>query len=115
VGTCLSAPDPQEKRFAAYIEGLANAAGYEGRRAPLNRIGGSGLETFVELVPHPRRWHFLSTTNPTNCDCLIPAPTLGTAASYTLALRWKLTRFLEHPDLELGNDMAENSMRPDAS
>jgi hypothetical protein len=30
----------------------------------LNRIGGRVLETFVELVPHPRRWLLLSTTNP---------------------------------------------------
>src|SRR6195256_2446649 len=30
-----SAPLPQEKRFAAYIEGLANAAGHEDRHAPL--------------------------------------------------------------------------------
>src|ERR1700704_5012044 len=30
-----SAPLPQEKRFAAYIEGLANAAGHQDRHAPL--------------------------------------------------------------------------------
>jgi SRSO17 transposase len=35
VGTRLSAPGPQEKRFAAYIAGLANAAGHEDRQAPL--------------------------------------------------------------------------------
>jgi SRSO17 transposase len=35
VGSRLSAPGPQEKRFAAYIEGLANAAGHEDRHAPL--------------------------------------------------------------------------------
>jgi SRSO17 transposase len=35
VGTRLSAPGPQEKRFAAYIEGLAIAAGHEDRQAPL--------------------------------------------------------------------------------
>jgi SRSO17 transposase len=35
VGTRLSAPGPQERRFAAYIEGLANAAGHEDRHAPL--------------------------------------------------------------------------------
>ena len=28
-------PGPQERRFAAYIEGLANAAGHEDRHAPL--------------------------------------------------------------------------------
>jgi SRSO17 transposase len=35
VGTRLSAPGPQEKRFAAYIEGLATAAGHEDRHGPL--------------------------------------------------------------------------------
>jgi len=35
VSARLSAPGPQEKRFAAYIEGLATAAGHEDRHAPL--------------------------------------------------------------------------------
>ena len=35
MGTRLSAPGPQEKRFAAYIEGLATAAGHEDRQTPL--------------------------------------------------------------------------------
>jgi SRSO17 transposase len=35
VGARLSAPGPQEKRFAAYIEGLATAAGHQDRHAPL--------------------------------------------------------------------------------
>jgi SRSO17 transposase len=35
VGTRRSAPGPQEKRFAAYIEGLATAAGHEDRHTPL--------------------------------------------------------------------------------
>ena len=35
MGSRLSAPGPQEKRFAAYIEGLASAAGHEDRHAPL--------------------------------------------------------------------------------
>ena len=35
MGTRLSAPGPQERRFAAYIEGLATAAGHADRRAPL--------------------------------------------------------------------------------
>ncbi|MGH9436985.1 MAG: IS66 family transposase, partial [Terriglobia bacterium] len=36
----------------------------------------------------------------------------GKAAGYTLALWCKLTRFLEYPELELSNNLAENSMRP---
>jgi len=35
VGTRLSTPGPQEKRFAAYIDGLAQAAEHEDRHAPL--------------------------------------------------------------------------------
>jgi transposase len=42
----------------------------------------------------------------------LPASALGKAASYTLALWGKLTRSLEHPELELSTNLAENSMRP---
>jgi transposase len=42
----------------------------------------------------------------------LPASALGKACHYTLALWTKLTRFLEHPELELSNNLAENSMRP---
>ncbi len=35
MGSRLSAPGPQEKRFAAYVDGLATAAGHEDRHAPL--------------------------------------------------------------------------------
>jgi SRSO17 transposase len=35
VGSRLSAPGPQEKRFAAYIEGLATTAGHQDRQTPL--------------------------------------------------------------------------------
>ena len=35
MGTRLSAPGPLERRFAAYIEGLATAAGHEDRHEPL--------------------------------------------------------------------------------
>jgi transposase len=41
----------------------------------------------------------------------LPSSALGKAASYTLSLWHKLTRFLEHPALELSNNLAENSMR----
>ena len=42
----------------------------------------------------------------------LPASTLGKACHYTLALWTKLTRFLEHAELELSTNLAENSMRP---
>jgi SRSO17 transposase len=35
MGSRLSAPGPREKRFAAYVEGLANAAGHADRHTPL--------------------------------------------------------------------------------
>ena len=43
---------------------------------------------------------------------VLPASALGKAVSYTLSLWEKLTKFLEHPELELSNNSAENSMRP---
>lgn len=42
----------------------------------------------------------------------LPAGALSKACNYTLALWGKLTRFLEYPELELSNNLAENSMRP---
>lgn len=42
----------------------------------------------------------------------LPASALTKACNYTLTLWEKLTRFLEYPELELSNNMAENSMRP---
>lgn len=42
----------------------------------------------------------------------LPSSALGKAANYTLSLWRKLTRFLEYPELELSNNLAENSMRP---
>ena len=42
----------------------------------------------------------------------LPASALGKAARYTLALWPKLIRFLDYPELELSNNLAENSMRP---
>jgi hypothetical protein len=43
---------------------------------------------------------------------VLPRSLAGKAARYTLALWNKLTLFLEHPVLELSNNLAENSMRP---
>ena len=42
----------------------------------------------------------------------LPKSTAGQAANYTLSLWSKLTLFLKHPELELSNNLAENSMRP---
>jgi transposase len=42
----------------------------------------------------------------------LPKSAVGKAANYTLALWNKLTRFLKYSELELSNNLAENSMRP---
>ena len=42
----------------------------------------------------------------------LPASSLAKACNYTLTLWEKLIRFLEYPELELSNNLAENSMRP---
>jgi len=41
----------------------------------------------------------------------LPASKLGGAIAYTLGLWERLTRFLDYPELELSNNLAENSMR----
>jgi transposase len=43
---------------------------------------------------------------------VLPSGALGKAVAYALSLWHKLTRFLEHPELELSTNVAENSMRP---
>jgi hypothetical protein len=42
----------------------------------------------------------------------LPSSALSKACQYTITLWRKLTRFLEYPELELSNNLAENSMRP---
>ena len=53
------------------------------------------------------REHILATSK-----TVLPKSAVGKACSYTLVLWNKLTRFLEYPQLELSNNLAENSMRP---
>ena len=43
---------------------------------------------------------------------VLPASALGKAVNYTLSLWHKLILFLGYPELELSNNIAENSMRP---
>ena len=53
------------------------------------------------------RKHILATR-----ETVLPDSAVGKACSHTLGLWEKLTRFLEHPQLELSNNQTENSMRP---
>ena len=43
---------------------------------------------------------------------VLPKSAVGQACSYTLAIWNRLIRFLDHPQLELSTNLAENSMRP---
>src|SRR5580704_10495770 len=43
---------------------------------------------------------------------VLPKSAAGQASSYALAIWTRLTRFLDYPELELSNNLAENSMRP---
>jgi hypothetical protein len=43
---------------------------------------------------------------------VLPSSPLGKASAYTLRLWDRLMRFLDYPELELSNNLAENSMRP---
>jgi transposase len=46
---------------------------------------------------------------------VLPKSASGKACGYTLALWKRLKRFLDYPELELSNNLAENSMRPIAT
>ncbi len=43
---------------------------------------------------------------------LLPKSKLGQAVDYTLGQWIRLKQFLKHPEIELSNNLAENSMRP---
>jgi hypothetical protein len=49
---------------------------------------------------------------PAMSKTVLPCSKAGQACNYTLALWKKLTRFLDYVQLELSNNLAENSMRP---
>ena len=51
-------------------------------------------------------------TSSATSKTVLPESAAGKACSHTLALWPKLIRFLNHPQLELSNNLAENSMRP---
>jgi hypothetical protein len=53
------------------------------------------------------RSHILATSK-----MVLPKSAAGQASSYALAIWTRLTCFLDYPELELSNNLAENSMRP---
>jgi transposase len=48
----------------------------------------------------------------TAAKSVLPSSALGKGVNYTLSLWQKLTRFLDHAEIELSSNLAENSMRP---
>ena len=83
------------------VDAEARAAGmdHEARHALRGKRSGPVLEAMKKEME-------------TAQAAVLPASALGKAVSYTLSLWDKLTRFMEHPELELSNNSAENSMRP---
>ena len=67
-------------------------------------------QQMAPLLLEAIREHILATSK-----TALPRSKAGQACNYTLALWKKLTRFLDHPQLELSNNLAENSMRPVAT
>ena len=65
-----------------------------------------------------RREYAQTWVNEIHSECrklrahLLPKSTLGEAANYTLNMWAKLRRCLDHAEVELSNNIAENSMRP---
>ena len=95
------------KNLGAFGEGgmvLTQNEGHARKLAAL-RVHGATEKYFHE-------WVGLNSRLDTVQAAVLPASALGKAISYTLSLWHKLTRFLEHPELELSNNLAENSMRP---
>jgi hypothetical protein len=88
------------KKFLGQFEGILQTDGY----GAYDHVG--GLERSKPLLEVIRMEAEAAR------DASLPSSALGKAANYTLSLWRKLTRFLEHPELELSNNLAENSMRP---
>jgi hypothetical protein len=85
--------------FAIDRQARQENLGPEGRHALRQELARPLLETIRGEVEAAR-------------DRSLPASALGKAANYTLSLWKRLTRFLDYPELELSNNLAENSMRP---
>jgi hypothetical protein len=72
----------------------------------------------LEERQQQRREHAAEWLDEIRTACLelarqvLPKSALGQAVSYTLNMWAKLHRCFEHPEVELSNNLAENSMRP---
>ncbi len=61
---------------------------------------------------HDRSWMSYGSRSKAHARRHCLGGALAKACNYVLTLWDKLTRFLEYPELELSNDLAENTMRP---
>jgi transposase len=102
--------DPKDKDSASIVALMDKlfAIDAEARAAKMNHAERHALrmENAPALVAELRKKILAAQCN------VLPQSAAGKAARYTLALWKKLTLFLEYPELELSNNLAENSMRP---
>jgi len=102
--------DPRDKDSASIVALMDElfAIDAEARAAKMNHAERYALrmERAPALVAELRKQILAAQSK------ALPQSAADKAARYTLALWKKLTLFLEYPELELSNNLAENSMRP---
>jgi transposase len=103
----LNAQDQTSIRIVAQMDGLF-AIDAEARAGGLTQEARHGLR--LEKAP-PLLEQLQAGIEAARAGAL-PQSALAKACNYTLTLWGRLTRFLDYPELELSNNVAENSMRP---
>jgi hypothetical protein len=88
-----------DELFAVDAEARRRVVGFAGRHALRQEIAKPLLDDIHSKIDAAQ---FIA----------LPSSILSKACHYALALWKKLSRILEYPELELSNDLAENSMRP---
>ena len=103
----LSPQDPLATLIVAWMDQLFAVDAEARRRA----IGLTGRHALRQERAKPLLVDIRSKIE-TAQSVALPSSALSKACHYALTLWRKLTRFLEYPELELSNNLAENSMRP---
>ena len=88
-----------DELFAVDAEARRRVIGLTGRHALRQEIAKPLMDEIRERIEAAQ-------------SSALPSSALSNACHYALTLWKKLTRFLEYPELELSNNLAENSMRP---
>ncbi len=103
----MNAKDADSARIVSLMDDLF-AIDREAREQSLNHAERDALrQQRAPALLEPLRVELLAMQKRS-----LPKSAAGQAANYTLSLWTKLTVFLKHPELELSNNFAENSMRP---